>query len=108
MTTNIPGHEGVGKVVKLGRNVEESMLGKRVGIKWIWSSCMQCEICPVDFTACGSQNNSGRNVRGTFQQYVVGNAKFVSVIPDSLPSELAAPLLCGTSTRLFLPSCGRG
>jgi len=83
---------------------------------------MKCEICPVDFTACGSQNNSGRNVRGTFQQYAVGNAKFVSLIPDSLPSELAAPLLCAglslygaiadTNTKpgdwLALPGAGGG
>ena len=31
--TDVPGHEGVGTVVKLGPGVSESLLNKRVGIK---------------------------------------------------------------------------
>ena len=31
--TDIPGHEGVGEVVKLGPGASESLLHKRVGIK---------------------------------------------------------------------------
>ena len=31
--TDIPGHEGVGEVVKLGSGAPESLMGKRVGIK---------------------------------------------------------------------------
>jgi propanol-preferring alcohol dehydrogenase len=33
-------------------------------------------------------------VKGTLQQYVVAHADFVSLIPDGVPSEVAAPLLC--------------
>lgn len=95
MSTHVPGHEGVGHVVKIGPSVDQSLLGKRVGIKWVWSACLDCEICPVDFTACSNQHNSGRDIPGTFQQYVLGHAKFASPIPDSVPSEVAAPLLCG-------------
>ncbi|KAF2473699.1 uncharacterized protein BDR25DRAFT_169479, partial [Lindgomyces ingoldianus] len=40
------------------------------------------------------QKNTGRSVRGTLQQYVVAHADFVSRIPDGVPSEVAAPLLC--------------
>ena len=95
MTTTIPGHEGVGKVVKLGPNVNDSLLGRRVGVKWVNSACLKCEICPVDFTACANQHNSGRDVPGTFAQYVIADSRFVSIIPDAVSSEDAAPLLCG-------------
>ena len=33
METHIPGHEGVGKVVKLGRRVPQEALGVRVGVR---------------------------------------------------------------------------
>jgi propanol-preferring alcohol dehydrogenase len=33
--TDIPGHEGVGTVVKLGSGASESLLGKRVGVKYV-------------------------------------------------------------------------
>jgi propanol-preferring alcohol dehydrogenase len=33
--TDIPGHEGVGEVVKLGPGASESLMHKRVGIKWV-------------------------------------------------------------------------
>jgi alcohol dehydrogenase, propanol-preferring len=40
----VGGHEGVGKVVKLGPGCESSGLqvGDRVGIKWIASACGHC------------------------------------------------------------------
>ena len=40
----VGGHEGVGKIVKLGAGAEDSGLkiGDRVGIKWISSACGHC------------------------------------------------------------------
>ncbi|KAF2475130.1 uncharacterized protein BDR25DRAFT_279065 [Lindgomyces ingoldianus] len=93
--TDIPGHEGVGTVVKLGPGASDSLMGKRVGIKWLWSACNKCAACVVGNTNnCPNQLNTGRSVRGTLQQYVVAHADFVSLIPDGLASEVAAPLLC--------------
>ncbi|KAK7419052.1 hypothetical protein QQX98_003554 [Neonectria punicea] len=40
----------------------------------------------------------GRHVPGTLQQYVVADARFVTRIPDEVPSEVAAPLLCAGLT----------
>ena len=42
--TQVGGHEGVGKVVKLGAGTENSGLkiGDRVGIKWVASACGNC------------------------------------------------------------------
>jgi propanol-preferring alcohol dehydrogenase len=98
MSTNIAGHEGVGHVVQLGQDVPVEMMNSRVGIKWLYSTCGECEICEVNPTACPHQHNSGRDVRGTFQQYIVAPAKDVSRIPDGLSSEVVAPLLCAGLT----------
>ena len=98
METDIAGHEGVGHVVKLGSNVPEAILDSRVGIKWQYSTCGSCEICAVNPTACPNQHNSGRDVRGTFQQYIVAPANEVTKIPPELKSEVVAPLLCAGLT----------
>ena len=98
MDTDIAGHEGVGRVVLCGSSTPAEFLGKRVGIKWQYSVCGTCEICAVDETACPDQDNAGRNVRGTFAQYIAAPAKDVTVLPDEeeggLASEVLAPLLC--------------
>ncbi|KAI5468141.1 chaperonin 10-like protein [Mariannaea sp. PMI_226] len=96
---SIVGHEGVGTVVKLGPDVAKSMLGERVGVKWLYSACGQCSICVRHQpNNCSRQLNTGRNVPGTLQQYVVADARYVTKIPDNLPSEVAAPLLCAGLT----------
>ncbi|RMZ70406.1 alcohol dehydrogenase [Pyrenophora seminiperda CCB06] len=93
--TEIPGHEGVGIVVSLGSGVSEELLGKRVGVRWLWEACKQCSTCKKGLVNhCYKQKNTGRNVWGTLQQYVVGSADFVTIIPDGVKSEIAAPLLC--------------
>lgn len=46
------GHEGVGKVVKLGPGAENSsvQVGDRVGIKWVSGTCGSCrEFPPCSF-----------------------------------------------------------
>lgn len=45
----VGGHEGVGKIVKLGTGTESSHLkiGDRVGVKWISSACGHCRTLPV-------------------------------------------------------------
>ncbi|ETI25800.1 hypothetical protein G647_02574 [Cladophialophora carrionii CBS 160.54] len=98
MSTDIAGHEGVGHVVKLGQNAPGELLNAKVGIRWQYSTCGSCEICDVNPTACPNQVNSGRNTRGTFQQYIITPAKHVTRIPTDLKAEIAAPLLCAGLT----------
>lgn len=93
--TEIPGHEAVGTVVKLGPGASESLLKKRVGVKWLWSACNQCSACKAGLhNNCPNQKNTGRSVWGTLQQYFIAHADFLTMIPDGLKSEVAAPLLC--------------
>lgn len=122
METDIAGHEGIGHVIQLGSNVSEEWLNTRVGVKWQYSTCGECEICHVNPTVCPNQHNSGRDRRGTFQQYIVVPARGTTKIPDGLKSEIAAPLLCAGLTMysavlktglkagewLLLPGAGGG
>ncbi|KAL3445686.1 alcohol dehydrogenase 2 [Aspergillus insuetus] len=97
----VGGHEGVGKVVKLGAGAEASGLkiGDRVGIKWLASACGQCAPCQDGADGlCFNQKVSGYYGPGTFQQYILGPAHYVTPIPDGLPSDEAAPLLCAGVT----------
>ncbi|KAJ5177688.1 Polyketide synthase enoylreductase [Penicillium coprophilum] len=92
----VGGHEGVGTVVKLGAGTESSNLkiGDRVGVKWVSSACGNCP--PTD---CASTKKiSGYYTPGTFQQYTLGPANYVTPIPDGLDSAAAAPLLCAGVT----------
>ncbi|KAE8359878.1 hypothetical protein BDV27DRAFT_48979 [Aspergillus caelatus] len=95
MLTDVAGHEGVGRVVMVGNGIDEQeWIGRRVGIRWLYSSCLNCEICAVNNTACPYQKNAGANVPGTFQQYIVSPAIHVTKIPSEITPDVAAPLLC--------------
>ncbi|BDD56070.1 hypothetical protein MAP00_001548 [Monascus purpureus] len=94
MLTDVAGHEGVGKVVSVGSGVGMDWIGRRVGIRWLYSSCLNCEICARNNTSCPYQKNAGANVPGTFQQYIVSPAIHVTQIPSELAPDQAAPLLC--------------
>jgi len=97
----VGGHEGVGKVVALGPGAENTgvKIGDRVGIKWMAGTCGNCMPCLAGKDACClSGKISGYFTPGTFQQYALGPAHYVTPIPDGVPSDLAAPLLCGGVT----------
>ncbi|CAG7944261.1 unnamed protein product [Penicillium salamii] len=97
----VGGHEGVGKVVKLGADTDASGLkiGDKVGIKWISSVCGNCQPCQAGADGiCFNQKVSGYYTPGTFQQYTLGPASYVTPIPESLDSAEAAPLLCAGVT----------
>ncbi|CAI7671485.1 unnamed protein product [Penicillium palitans] len=97
----VGGHEGVGKVVKLGAGTESSNLkiGDRVGVKWVSSACGHCQPCQASADGlCFNQKVSGYYTPGTFQQYTLGPANYVTPIPDGLDSAAAAPLLCAGVT----------
>lgn len=96
---SIIGHEGIGTVVQIGRSVPASLSGRRVGIKWLYKACTECSVCQRGFpNNCAKQLNTSRHVPGTLQQYAVADARFITLIPDGVPDEVAAPLLCAGLT----------
>ncbi|KAI1152706.1 chaperonin 10-like protein [Nemania diffusa] len=106
----IGGHEGVGHIVKLGEGSERMGLkvGDRVGIKWVSSACLACPPCTETLEGlCFNQKISGYSAPGTYQQYAIGPANYVTPVPESIPGELAAPMLCaGLTTYAALRKCG--
>jgi propanol-preferring alcohol dehydrogenase len=95
----VPGHEGVGPVERIGAGVPETMLGKRVAVPWLGSSCGSCRYCVTGWeTLCESQVNTGYSVDGCYAEYVVADARAVVAVPDGVTSLDAAPLTCAGVT----------
>ncbi|WP_327348438.1 MULTISPECIES: zinc-dependent alcohol dehydrogenase [Streptomyces] len=94
-----PGHEGVGPVQAVGEGVSVELIGKRVAIPWLGSSCGTCRYCVTGWaTLCESQVNSGYSVDGCFAEYAVVDAGAVVQVPDGVSSFDAAPLTCAGVT----------
>jgi propanol-preferring alcohol dehydrogenase len=98
----ILGHEGVGRVVKLGAAITAAQvpLGLRVGVGWIRDVCGNCAMCMTEMgeTRCLKQIHSGRAIDGTFSQYTVVPYRYLLPIPELLRDEEVAPILCGGVT----------
>jgi propanol-preferring alcohol dehydrogenase len=91
----VGGHEGVGKIVAMGPGTENAAVkvGQRVGVKWISGICGGCPACLSGHDGvCFNQKVSGYYTPGTYQQYVLGPADYVTPIPDELDSAAAAPM----------------
>jgi alcohol/geraniol dehydrogenase (NADP+) len=95
----IPGHEIVGTVSAIGSQVRSLKVGQRVGLGWQSNSCGECEWCSRGLeNLCPFQEATCVHRHGGYASGIRANARFVSRIPDALPSEQAAPLLCGGIT----------
>jgi propanol-preferring alcohol dehydrogenase len=97
----VGGHEGVGSIVKLGPGSEAQgvKVGDRVGVKWLAGICYNCPACLEGIDAsCTAGKVSGYYTPGTFQQYVLSPANYVTPIPEGLESADAAPMLCAGVT----------
>ncbi|MFD6138745.1 alcohol dehydrogenase AdhP [Promicromonospora sp. NPDC060271] len=95
----VPGHEGVGRIEKLGPGVTSRAVGERVAIAWLGSACGECRYCVAGWeTLCEQQQNSGYSVNGAFAEYAVVRAGFAVPVPDGVSSADAAPLSCAGVT----------
>ena len=85
----IPGHEVVGTVTALGRDVREHQIGDRLGVGWIHSSSGEDdENVSSEFTA------TGRDANGGYAEYMTVPVAYAIPIPEAFSDEQAAPLLC--------------
>ncbi|KAH6871320.1 chaperonin 10-like protein [Thelonectria olida] len=115
------GHEIVGRAVQIGHNVTHVQLGDRVGVGAQAYSCLKCDDCLRDreqycqyelVPTYGFEypGNKGRSYGG-YANFNRTHGRFVFKIPDGLPSQLAAPMLCAGIT-MFSPllkyECGPG
>jgi alcohol dehydrogenase (NADP+) len=103
----VPGHEIAGVVAEVGENVTKFAPGDRVGVGCMVNSCRECENCqagheqyciPGNTQTYGSVDRDGTNTYGGYSDHVVVNQDFVLTIPDGIPLDAAAPLLCAGIT----------
>ena len=99
----VPGHEIVGTISGVGSQVNHLQVGNRVGIGWQRSACLECEYCMAgNENLCATQQAICGGNHGGFSDRIRTDSRFVFLLPDGLPSSVAAPLLCGGAT-VFAP-----
>jgi alcohol dehydrogenase, propanol-preferring len=91
----IPGHEVVGRVVRVGAGGTGHAVGSRVGVAWLHRACGRCRFC-----ARGAENLcldpvfTGWDADGGYADLVVAPADFVHPLPEACDPVAVAPLLC--------------
>jgi uncharacterized zinc-type alcohol dehydrogenase-like protein len=89
----------IGTVAALGNEVRALEVGQRVGLGWQSNSCGVCDWCLRGLeNLCPNAEGTCVHRHGGYADRVRANARFVVPIPEALPSEQAAPLLCGGIT----------
>ena len=95
----VPGHEIVGKIVQVGKNVQKFTVGDRVGITPLLGSCMKCQYCKEGKEyLCEKMEVTGESLKGGYSEYITASENFVTKVPDTMKPEYAAPLFCAGIT----------
>ena len=95
----VPGHEIAGRVDAVGADVTSWKPGQRVGVGWHGGHCFVCDPCRRgNFILCQFKKITGISFDGGYAEYVVVPAEAVAAMPDDLPADEAAPLLCAGIT----------
>jgi alcohol dehydrogenase (NADP+) len=103
----VPGHEIVGRVVKVGKDVKKFEEGDTVGVGCMVDSCLTCTNCKEDleqfcdsttFTYNSPDQKSGGITYGGYSGSIVVDKAFVLKIPKNLDLAATAPLLCAGIT----------
>ncbi|MEM2873164.1 MAG: alcohol dehydrogenase catalytic domain-containing protein [Nitrososphaerales archaeon] len=91
----IPGHEIVGIVESIGKDVKNIEVGDRIGIQPLYHSCGTCEYCLTGReNICKRKVITGQSVDGGYAEYIKAHYQFVYKVPDGLSDAEATPLFC--------------
>jgi D-arabinose 1-dehydrogenase-like Zn-dependent alcohol dehydrogenase len=95
----VPGHEIAGRVDTVGAAVANWKPGQRVGVGWHGGHCFTCDPCRRgDFILCQFEKVTAISFDGGYAEYMIAPAEAVAAMPDDLPADEAAPLLCAGLT----------
>jgi uncharacterized zinc-type alcohol dehydrogenase-like protein len=110
----IVGHEITGHVINVGAKVKNFKIGSKVAVGPNYNSCRNCKQCQLGFEQycvndvtetynmpdrIGDEKRpTGPITYGGYSNVIVVPQHFVFIVPDSLPLDLAAPLLCAGVT----------
>lgn len=108
----VPGHEIAGTVTSVGSSVTKFKVGDKIGVGVFVDSCRTCENCVQGLQQyclegmTGTYNQLERDGKtvamGGYSNYFVINEDYAVHIPENLPLEGVAPLLCAGIT-LYSP-----
>lgn len=100
-----PGHEVVGEVVEAGAGVHTRRAGDRVGTTWVQSACGRCAYCRENrpltgqtAVNCAAPRTTGFAAQGGHAEYIAIAAEGTVLLPDGLPYQDAAPMMCAGYT----------
>jgi uncharacterized zinc-type alcohol dehydrogenase-like protein len=104
----VPGHEMVGIVTAVGSHVKKFKIGDKAAVGCLVDSCRDCDNCKEGLEqycvngatfSYGSPERDGSGItHGGYSQSIVTHEDFVLHIPENLPLDGAAPLLCAGIT----------
>ena len=103
----VPGHEIVGRVVAVGRNVKRFKEGDLAAVGCMVESCRNCRDChenleqfceEVVFTYNSPDEHTGGVTYGGYSTNIVVNEHFVLRVRDDADLAASAPLLCAGIT----------
>ena len=95
----VPGHEIVGRIVKIGSSVTKFKIGDRVGITPLLEACQECQYCQEGKEQlCESSIITGESLRGGYAEYITVSEDFATRVPEKMKPEYAAPLFCAGIT----------
>jgi uncharacterized zinc-type alcohol dehydrogenase-like protein len=103
----VPGHEIAGVVAEVGSGVTRHAVGDRVGVGCFVDSCRECgpcragteQHCERGMTATyNGRDAEGNPTYGGYSTAIVVDENYAVRIPDALPLDAAAPLLCAGIT----------
>ncbi len=97
----------------LGHQIVASIEGaaagaSRVGVPWLGWTCGECKVCTSGReNLCQRARFTGRDIDGGMAEYALADERYCFTLPDSLPPEHLAPLLCaGLIGYRALRMCG--
>lgn len=107
----VPGHEIAGVVTAVGREVTKYKAGDKVGVGCFVDSCRKCAQCQKGLEqycteglvlTYNSREKDGTPTMGGYSDRIVVDENYVLRMPEKLPLDACAPLLCAGIT-LYSP-----
>lgn len=102
----VPGHEIVGRVAQVGKDVHKFKVGDIAGVGCMVNSCGECEYCKAgeeQYCAKGATYTYGSSegngyTKGGYSNNIVVKESFALRVPENAPLDQVAPLLCAGIT----------
>jgi propanol-preferring alcohol dehydrogenase len=91
----VPGHEIVGRVDGIGRDVTMHRVGDRVGIPWLGYTCGVCRYCREGMeNLCDRPLFTGYTRDGGYATHTIADARYAFPLGEDGDDVSIAPLLC--------------